>query len=59
MEVEVSSQFSFDDFQPIKVIGRGSYAKVLMVEHKKNQHVYAMKVIKKELVANFEVINIF
>jgi len=59
VKVGVSCQYSFDDFEPIKVIGRGSYAKVLMVEHKKNQRVFAMKVIKKEFVSNFEVINIF
>ncbi|KAL5238840.1 hypothetical protein ACI65C_006250 [Semiaphis heraclei] len=53
-EVGVSCQYSFDDFEPIKVIGRGSYAKVLMVEHKKTQRVFAMKVIKKEFVSHFE-----
>ncbi|XP_022169534.1 atypical protein kinase C-like [Myzus persicae] len=49
VETGVLCQYSFDDFEPIKVIGRGSYAKVLMVELKQNQRVYAMKVIKKEL----------
>jgi atypical protein kinase C iota type len=37
------------------VIGRGSYAKVLMVEQKTTDRVYAMKVIKKELVNDDEV----
>lgn len=43
------------DFDLIRVIGRGSYAKVLLVRLKKNEQVYAMKVVKKELVHDDEV----
>ena len=50
---------SLDDFELIRVIGRGSYAKVLMVELKKTQRIYAMKVIKKELVTDDEVLRLF
>ena len=46
---------SINDFDLIRVIGRGSYSKVLMVELKKTRRLYAMKVIKKELVSNDEV----
>ena len=46
-----------DDFQLLRVIGRGSYAKVLQVEHKRTKRIYAMKVIKKELVNDDEVGN--
>uniref|UniRef100_A0A8D3E7B6 protein kinase C n=1 Tax=Scophthalmus maximus TaxID=52904 RepID=A0A8D3E7B6_SCOMX len=42
------------DFDLIRVIGRGSYAKVLLVRLKKNEQVYAMKVVKKELVHDDE-----
>uniref|UniRef100_A0A8C5ERX6 protein kinase C n=1 Tax=Gouania willdenowi TaxID=441366 RepID=A0A8C5ERX6_GOUWI len=68
--VSVSSQFVVDgmdgiklshgfalglgDFELIRVIGRGSYAKVLLVRLKKDDHVYAMKVVKKELVHDDE-----
>ncbi|QQP52341.1 Protein kinase C, partial [Caligus rogercresseyi] len=45
---------SVEDFDLIRVIGRGSYAKVLMVELKKTHRIYAMKVIKKELVTGRE-----
>lgn len=76
------SQISLDDFDILKVIGRGSYAKVLMVslqqytctlpivytcvslthslissykvELKQTKRIYAMKVIKKELVMDEE-----
>ncbi|XP_037075048.1 atypical protein kinase C-like isoform X2 [Pollicipes pollicipes] len=47
-------QYSLNDFELIRVIGRGSYAKVLMVELKRTKRVYAMKVIKKELVTDDE-----
>merc|ERR1719204_65638 len=45
---------SIDDFDLIRVIGRGSYAKVLMVELKNTRRIYAMKVIKKEMVTDDE-----
>lgn len=48
-------QYSLADFELIRVIGRGSYAKVLMVELKKTRRIYAMKVIKKALVTDDEV----
>ncbi|XP_074599782.1 protein kinase C iota type isoform X2 [Brevipalpus obovatus] len=47
-------QYKLEDFDLIKVIGRGSYAKVLLVELKETKRPYAMKVIKKELVADDE-----
>ena len=49
-----SNMVSLSDFDMIKVIGRGSYAKVLMVELKSTKRIYAMKVIKKELVTDDE-----
>lgn len=49
-----SKMVSIADFELIRVIGRGSYAKVLMVELKKTKRIYAMKVIKKELVTDDE-----
>lgn len=56
-EKSSSKMISLADFELIRVIGRGSYAKVLMVELKKTNRIYAMKVIKKELVTDDEVIN--
>ncbi|XP_048580681.1 protein kinase C iota type isoform X3 [Nematostella vectensis] len=45
---------SVNDFNLIRVIGRGSYAKVMLVELKKTKRIYAMKVVKKELVNDDE-----
>ncbi|XP_053211984.1 protein kinase C iota type-like [Panonychus citri] len=43
--------YCLDDFDLLRVIGRGSYAKVLLVELRETKRRYAMKVIKKEIVA--------
>ncbi|XP_014487148.1 PREDICTED: atypical protein kinase C isoform X1 [Dinoponera quadriceps] len=51
---DMQRQYSLNDFELIKVIGRGSYAKVLMVELKRTKRIYAMKVIKKALVTDDE-----
>lgn len=48
------STITIDDFHLIKVIGRGSYAKVLLAEQKKTKKLYAIKVIKKALVLEEE-----
>lgn len=55
MESGDSRQYGLQDFDLIRVIGRGSYAKVLMVELRKTSRIYAMKIIKKELVTDDEV----
>lgn len=41
---------SKEDFQLLKVVGRGSYGKVYMVNHVATNQIYAMKSIKKEIV---------
>lgn len=50
-----SSAIGIEDFVLLRVIGRGSYAKVFAVEQKRTKRKYAMKVIKKELVADDDV----
>lgn len=49
------SSLGLADFELLRVIGRGSYAKVLLVQLKKTERIYAMKVVKKELVNDDEV----
>jgi len=36
------------DFVTIKVVGKGSYGKVLLVRKNDDQKVYAMKILKKK-----------
>ncbi|XP_048460227.1 protein kinase C iota type [Rhincodon typus] len=51
---KVPTSLGVPDFDLIRVIGRGSYAKVLLVRLKKTERIYAMKVVKKELVNDDE-----
>jgi serine/threonine protein kinase len=50
----LKKRIDLDDFNLIKVIGRGSYAKVFLVEYRKNEQLYAMKVIKKSMINDDE-----
>lgn len=46
-----------DDFIILKVIGRGSFGKVMQVKKKDTGQVYAMKVMRKEnIIAKNQVI---
>jgi serine/threonine protein kinase len=38
------------DFSLLSVIGKGTYAKVLLVRSKKDSQVYAMKSLKKKYI---------
>jgi serine/threonine protein kinase len=39
---------TINDFQIIKVVGKGSYGKVLLVKKNEDGKIYAMKVLKKK-----------
>ena len=45
---------SIDDFNLIKVLGRGAYGKVMLVEKKSDKQLYAMKSIRKEDITDPE-----
>lgn len=45
-----SSRVSLDSFTPLKVLGKGSHGKVLLVRKKDTQQCYAMKELKKTQV---------
>ena len=41
---------TLDDFNMVKVLGRGAFGKVLLVEKKDTRQMYAMKSIQKDIV---------
>lgn len=44
------SSLTVDDFQLLRVIGRGSFGKVLLVRGKRDKRVYALKILLKSYV---------
>lgn len=46
----INVKVSYSDFEPIKLLGRGSFGEVLLVRLKANQKVYAMKILSKNLL---------
>ena len=54
-EEEIDAQhlnikLTFTDFDPIKLLGRGSFGEVLLVRLKANKKVYAMKILNKKIL---------
>ena len=45
-----SASLNISNFSLISVIGKGSYAKVLLVRKKDNEKYYAMKALKKKYI---------
>ena len=44
------SPLSYNDFEILKLLGRGAFGKVLLVRRKKNGNLYAMKILKKDIL---------
>jgi len=43
-------KIKIEDFEELKVLGRGSFGKVLLVRNKTDNEIYAMKILKKSLI---------
>lgn len=50
MQISTKRTITLDDFLLLSVIGKGSYAKVLLVKKKDTGIMHALKVLKKDLV---------
>ena len=48
--VMVSAKINIEDFKILKVLGRGTYGKVMLVQHKEEGTLYALKAIQKNKV---------
>jgi serine/threonine protein kinase len=45
------NEIGIDDFSLLNVIGKGTYAKVILVKHKATGNIHAMKILKKKYIA--------
>ena len=52
-----SNSISIEDFQVLKLLGKGSFGKVLLVKYLNNNNIYAMKILKKEEIIKRNQIN--
>ncbi len=43
-------KLTYNDFEPLKLLGRGSFGEVLLVRLKANKKLYAMKVLDKKML---------
>ena len=48
--LEKTKNISLDKFLTISVLGKGSYAKVILVKKIDNKKLYAMKIVKKSRI---------
>lgn len=48
--VASDEKVSSDDFTYLKVLGKGSFGKVMMAQHKKSQKFFAIKALKKDVL---------
>ena len=54
---KVVKTVGLEDFKILKVIGRGSFGKVCLVEYKPTKEIYAMKSMKKDMLIEHEQID--
>ena len=43
-------KLSYNDFEPLKLLGTGSFGRVLLVRFKSNNTLYAMKILRKDQI---------
>ena len=49
-EQVLNIKVSYNDFKPLKLLGRGSFGEVLLVRLKATNKVYAMKILDKKVI---------
>ena len=47
-------EITFDDFNFLMVIGRGTFGKVFLAELKENKKLYAIKSIRKDILIQYQ-----
>ena len=49
---DCKAKVSFQDFELVKVLGRGTFGKVVLCREKSSSTLYAIKILKKEVIIN-------
>lgn len=49
---KILTQVSMEDFELLKVLGRGAFGKVVLCKEKESSALYAMKILKKTMVCD-------
>jgi len=49
-KMEAKEEYKFEDFKTLKVLGKGTFGKVLLVKNNINNRFYGMKCIRKDVV---------
>ena len=51
---EKGKELCLDDFELLKVLGRGAFGKVILAQKKDSMKLYAIKVLKKEMIVDMD-----
>lgn len=58
IDVEIKpTKVTLDDFDLLKVVGKGSFGKVMQVRHKSSEKIYAMKILRKAALVKRNQVN--
>ena len=50
LDSNIIIKLTYSDFEPLKLLGRGSFGEVLLVRLKANKRIYAMKILNKSIL---------
>lgn len=51
---EKDKEVCLEDFELLKVLGRGAFGKVILAQKRDNLKLYAIKILKKEMIIDLD-----